>query len=96
MLNETAVVLEACGWAFNDRLRLTRSLGLLFSRRPARPSFWVGVFFVILALFLVVTVLRFTRGLGATTNLSDEFPWGVWIGFDILCGVGLAAGAAVA
>lgn len=37
--------------------------------------------------------MRFTRGLGASTNLSDAFPWGVWIGFDILCGVGLAAGA---
>ena len=31
-------------------------------------------------------------GLGASTNLSDRFPWGIWIGFDILCGVGLAAG----
>ena len=38
-------------------------------------------------------MLRFTRGLGAVTNLSDQFPWGLWIGFDVLCGVGLAAGA---
>jgi Ni/Fe-hydrogenase subunit HybB-like protein len=38
------------------------------------------------------TVLRFTRGLGASTNLSDQFPWGIWIGFDVLCGVMLAAG----
>ena len=44
-------------------------------------------------LFAGVTVLRFTRGLGAVTNLSDRFPWGLWIGFDVLCGVGLAAGA---
>jgi Ni/Fe-hydrogenase subunit HybB-like protein len=36
--------------------------------------------------------LRFFQGLGASTNLSDQFPWGLWIGFDILCGVGLAAG----
>ena len=27
-----------------------------------------------------------------STNLNDQFPWGIWIGFDILCGVGLAAG----
>ena len=26
------------------------------------------------------------------TNLSDSFPWGLWIGFDVLCGVALAAG----
>ena len=31
-------------------------------------------------------------GLGGSTNLSDKFPWGLWIGFDVLCGVGLAAG----
>jgi Ni/Fe-hydrogenase subunit HybB-like protein len=30
--------------------------------------------------------------LGAATNLSDRVPWGLWIGFDVLCGVGLAAG----
>jgi Ni/Fe-hydrogenase subunit HybB-like protein len=40
----------------------------------------------------VLTVLRFTGGLGAVTNLSDDNPWGIWIGFDLLCGVALAAG----
>ena len=25
--------------------------------------------------------------------MSDKFPWGIWIGFDVLCGVMLAAGA---
>ena len=62
-------------------------------RRPARIGFWQAAFFVLLLLLGVVTVLRFTQGLGATTNLSDRFPWGLWIGFDVLCGVGLAAGA---
>ena len=47
---------------------------------------------VIFAAGLYATVLRFTRGLGASTNLSDKFPWGLWIGFDVLCGVMLAAG----
>jgi Ni/Fe-hydrogenase subunit HybB-like protein len=47
---------------------------------------------VILALAIYATVLRFTRGLGAATHLSDAFPWGLWIGFDVLCGVMLAAG----
>jgi len=36
--------------------------------------------------------LRFTQGLGAVTNLSDAFPWGMWVGFDVMCGVMLAAG----
>lgn len=42
---------------------------------------------------LVVAILRYVRGLGATTALSDAYPWGLWIGFDLLCGVALAAGA---
>jgi len=69
------------------------SIALDAPRARRLPTFWMVVFFVILAAFLFVTVVRFTRGLGATTNLSDQFPWGLWIGFDILCGVGLAAGA---
>jgi Ni/Fe-hydrogenase subunit HybB-like protein len=62
--------------------------------RPGRRlGFWTYVFVLLLLLLAGVTALRFTRGLGATTNLSDRFPWGLWIGFDVLCGVGLAAGA---
>jgi Ni/Fe-hydrogenase subunit HybB-like protein len=57
-----------------------------------RLSPWQGVFYLLLAMGLVLTVIRFTRGLGAVTNLSDNYPWGLWVGFDILCGVGLAAG----
>ena len=44
---------------------------------------------------LVLTVIRFTQGLGAVTNLDQEFPWGFWIGFDVVCGVAFAAGAYV-
>jgi Ni/Fe-hydrogenase subunit HybB-like protein len=61
--------------------------------RSLRLGFWQGVFALLMVLFAVATVMRFTQGLGATTNLSDTFPWGLWIGLDLLCGVGLAAGA---
>jgi Ni/Fe-hydrogenase subunit HybB-like protein len=57
-----------------------------------RLTFWRMVLVVILATGLYSTWLRFSQGLGATTALSDEFPWGLWIGFDVLCGVALAAG----
>ncbi len=40
-------------------------------------------------------VYRFIYGIGAVSNLSDEFPWGLWIGVDILAGVALAAGGFV-
>jgi len=55
-------------------------------------TFWKGVAAVVLGLGLYATVIRFGWGLGAATNLSDGFPWGIWIGFDVLVGVGLAAG----
>lgn len=57
-----------------------------------RPGFWTYLFGVIVAAGAVVTVLRYWKGLGYVTNLSDKFPWGLWIGFDVLCGVALAAG----
>ena len=50
---------------------------------------------IIVIIGLYVTVLRFTKGLGAVTNLSDYNPWGIWIGFDLLVGVALAAGGFV-
>lgn len=43
----------------------------------------------------VIAVARFTHGLGAVTALSDTTPWGLWIGFDVLSGVALAAGGFV-
>ncbi|HSP97118.1 MAG TPA: Ni/Fe-hydrogenase cytochrome b subunit [Candidatus Dormibacteraeota bacterium] len=69
------------------------SLAVAGRQAARRVGFWPAVGGVILLLFAGVTVLRFTRGLGAVTNLSDKFPWGLWVGFDVLCGVGLAAGA---
>src|SRR5271166_913002 len=64
---------------------------MTFSKFP-KLTFWRTVLALILAAGFYSTVLRFTKGLGAATNLSDQFPWGIWIGFDVLCGVGLAAG----
>jgi Ni/Fe-hydrogenase subunit HybB-like protein len=49
----------------------------------------------IILLGLVLTVIRFTQGLGSVTNLDQQFPWGFWIGFDVVCGVAFAAGAYV-
>ncbi len=57
-----------------------------------RLGFWSVLAGVLLATLAVLTYVRFTQGLGSVTHLSDGFPWGLWIGFDLLCGVGLAAG----
>lgn len=42
-----------------------------------------------------VVLNRFIFGLGVTTNLNDATPWGLWIGFDVMGGVALAAGGFV-
>lgn len=55
-------------------------------------TFWRAVAVLFLGTGIVAAVMRYSLGLGRTTHLSDAVPWGVWIGFDLLCGVGLAAG----
>ncbi|HNY41008.1 MAG TPA: Ni/Fe-hydrogenase cytochrome b subunit [Bryobacteraceae bacterium] len=57
-----------------------------------RITFWRAVFAALMLAGVWAFVVRATQGLGGSTNLSDKFPWGIWIGFDVLCGVGLAAG----
>lgn len=57
-----------------------------------RITFWKVVGVVLMVAAFVAAIERYALGLGATTNLADTFPWGLWIGFDILVGVGLAAG----
>ena len=60
---------------------------------------WFTPFNVISGTIIIIgiglSILRFTVGLGAVTNLSDDNPWGLWIGFDLLVGVALAAGGYV-
>lgn len=43
------------------------------------------------ASFLII-LWRFAAGLGATTALSDGYPWGLWIAFDVVTGTALACG----
>jgi Ni/Fe-hydrogenase subunit HybB-like protein len=50
------------------------------------------VLWVLLIVGVVLTIKRFLFGLGSATNLNDSYPWGFWIGFDILTGIALAAG----
>lgn len=47
----------------------------------------------LVALGALASLLRFVFGLGATTNLNDTYPWGLWISFDVVTSVPLAAGA---
>ncbi len=50
---------------------------------------------IVLLVAAVLLTIRFTKGLASTTNLSQDFPWGIWIGFDVVTGVAFAGGAYV-
>ncbi len=63
---------------------------------------WITV--LIMFLGLCVIIARFALGLGGevnigglnlgpVTNLNQEFPWGLWISFDVLVGIAFAGGA---
>ncbi len=49
----------------------------------------------VIILGLVLIVIRFLKGIGSITNLSQDIPWGLWIGFDVVTGVAFAGGAYV-
>jgi Ni/Fe-hydrogenase subunit HybB-like protein len=38
-------------------------------------------------------MVRFVSGIGAISNLSNTFPWGFWISFDIYTGIAISSGA---
>jgi Ni/Fe-hydrogenase subunit HybB-like protein len=54
---------------------------------------FVKFLIVLVALAALASMVRFVFGLGVTTNLNDTFPWGLWISFDVVTAVPLAAGA---
>jgi len=49
----------------------------------------------VMLLGFIIIVIRFWKGLGAVTNLTQDVPWGLWIGFDVVTGVAFAGGAYV-
>ena len=65
-----------------------------------KPTPMKGKFFtpgvIILTLIalngLVFLAGRFFFGIGAVTNLNNQYPWGLWIAVDVAAGVALAAG----
>jgi len=89
MRSSTAMLsAERYGW-INEKLFLGKGLrGYL--RSLVTP--WNALLGVILAVGIPLIVYRFVAGLGAVTNLSQIQPWGIWIGFDMMTGIVLAAG----
>jgi Ni/Fe-hydrogenase subunit HybB-like protein len=50
------------------------------------------VLVALIGLAVIVACYRLLFGIGAASNLNDLWPWGLWISFDVLGGVAMAAG----
>ncbi|MEA1049474.1 Ni/Fe-hydrogenase cytochrome b subunit [Lamprobacter modestohalophilus] len=58
--------------------------------RLLTPHFYfLGLLLLIAAWFVAK---RFIFGIGAVSNLSDGFPWGIWITYDVVTGTAIACG----
>ena len=66
----------------NPRLRLHLS-----------PFVWVLLALMVIA--FIVAMIRFGAGIGAISNLSNAYPWGFWVSFDLFTGIAISSGAFV-
>ena len=63
-------------------------------QRLSKPFFTAGTIaiLVFMAVGYAFGITRLLLGLRFVTNLDDINTWGIWISFDVACGVALAAG----
>jgi Ni/Fe-hydrogenase subunit HybB-like protein len=55
------------------------------------PLVWALLAFMVLAGFLAL--YRYAFGVGAISNLSNSYPWGFWVSFDLFTGIAISSGA---
>ncbi len=65
-----------------------------YPHRVTKPFFTFGTvtLLILMGVGFSFGLTRMLFGLGSVTNLDDHNPWGIWIAFDVACGVALAAG----
>jgi Ni/Fe-hydrogenase subunit HybB-like protein len=64
--------------ALNKRLRIS-SLGIIL--------------LALMGIAFIVAMLRYAVGIGAISNLSNAYPWGFWVSFDLYTGIAISSGA---
>lgn len=53
------------------------------------------VLILLMAIAFVAAMLRYAFGIGAISNLSNAYPWGFWVSFDLFTGIAISSGAFV-
>ncbi len=61
--------------------------------RPPQIGVFPAVLLTFMGIGVVVAMIRFVYGIGAISNLSNTYPWGLWISFDIFMGIAISSGA---
>ncbi|MBU8911200.1 MAG: Ni/Fe-hydrogenase cytochrome b subunit, partial [Desulfobacterales bacterium] len=62
---------------------------------PVQEKFLTPGVMVMLGLMAIGGIFiatRFIFGIGAVSNLNNQYPWGIWVAIDVATGVALAAG----
>lgn len=54
------------------------------------PAFFIVTAVVIMG--LIIIIYRYMTGVGAVSNLSDGYPWGIWLSYDVATGSAIACG----
>ncbi len=63
--------------------------------KPLGGKIFTGTFAVAFLVALVggwFLIQRFVHGIGAVSNMSDGYPWGIWITYDVVIGTALGCG----
>ncbi len=61
-------------------------------KKTSRLPYGTMILLLLVTICAGVAVARYAKGLGFVSNMSDGRAWGLWIPFDLYCGVPLAAG----
>ena len=68
------------------KMRILINKRLRISPLPLVLSALMGIAFVI-------AMVRYADGIGAISNLSNAYPWGFWVSFDLYTGIAISSGA---
>jgi Ni/Fe-hydrogenase subunit HybB-like protein len=58
-----------------------------------RISPLVIVLLTLMGIAFIVAMVRYASGIGAISNLSNSYPWGFWVSFDLYTGIAISSGA---
>ena len=54
------------------------------------PLVWILL--ALMGIAFVVAMIRYANGIGPVSDLSNSYPWGFWISFDLFTGVAISSG----